>query len=287
VAATTSRRSTISLIAGFVTFHLTANAGDGDRAPLQDEQEADVKERAPMIGRERSVVQQVRDAVRQIIWTEKLGLGDRLPTEERLAERFGVSRPALREALRSLEQDGIIRTEHGRGRFVMAGAALKVERPITTFESVTEMLGGFGYKTTTRLLSMKQMPANEELAVGLHCSRGSPVVQIERLRSKAGRPILYSLDYVPAEIAGKPAMEIDWEASIVRTLRRCGVGPVASTARVSATALPEKAKAAWKLPDFGVALLITETCFTLDGLPILFARDFHHGKYFSFSFTRR
>lgn len=240
-----------------------------------------------MIGRERTIVQRVRDAVLQMIRTEKLGMGEKLPSEERLTEQFGVSRPALREALRGLEQDGILRTEHGRGRFVMAGAALQVERPITTFESVTDMLEGYGYKTTTRLLGVKALAATDELAEGLHCDVGSPVVQIERLRSKGGRPILYSLDYVPDEIAGQPASQIDWTGSVVQTLRRRGFGPIASTARVSATTLPEKASTAWNIPDFGAALLVTETCFTVDGLPILFSKDYHHGKFFSFSFARR
>lgn len=240
-----------------------------------------------MIGRERTIVQQVRDAVLNLIRTEKLGMGDRLPSEERLTEQFGVSRPALREALRGLEQDGILRTEHGRGRFVMAGAALQVERPITTFESVTDMLEGYGYKTTTRLLSVKSLAASEDLAEGLRCPLGTPVVQIERLRSKAGRPILYSLDYVPAEIAGQAAIDLDWATSVVQTLRRRGLGPIASTARVSATTLPDKAKSTWNIPDFGAALLVTETCFTVDGIAVLFAKDYHHGKYFSFSFARR
>lgn len=240
-----------------------------------------------MIGRERTIVQQVRDAVLQMIRVDKLGLGDKLPSEERLTERFGVSRPALREAFRALEQDGVIRTEHGRGRFIMAGAALQVDRPITTFESVTDMLEGYGYKTTTRLLSVKALAATEELAEGLHCAQGSPIVQIERLRSKGGRPILYSLDYVPAEIGGQAAIDIDWSGSVVQALRRRAFGPVASTARVSAAVVPEKARAAWAIPDFGPTLLVSETCFTVDGLPILFAKDYHHGKYFSFSFTRR
>jgi GntR family transcriptional regulator len=240
-----------------------------------------------MIGRERTIVQQVRDAVLALIRTEKLGMGDRLPSEERMTEVFGVSRPALREALRGLEQDGILRTEHGRGRFVMAGAALQVERPITTFESVTEMLEGYGYKTTTRLLSVESLAATEEIARGLHCAQGAPVVQIERLRSKGGRPILYSLDYVPAEIGGQAANEIDWSGSVVQTLKRRGMGPVASAARVAATALPEKARAAWSIPDFGATLLVSETCFSVDGIAILFAKDYHHGKYFSFSFARR
>lgn len=41
--------------------------------------------------------------------------GDRLPTEAQLAERFGVSRPSLREATKSLEFLGIVEARPGRG----------------------------------------------------------------------------------------------------------------------------------------------------------------------------
>ena len=59
-----------------------------------------------------------------------LKAGDRIPTEAELCAAFGVSRPSVREALRLLEQERLIVTEHGRGRFVTAAAALnqKVER---------------------------------------------------------------------------------------------------------------------------------------------------------------
>lgn len=44
--------------------------------------------------------------------------GDRLPTEEELADRTGVSRASVREALSALRLGGIIRTEVGKGTFV-------------------------------------------------------------------------------------------------------------------------------------------------------------------------
>src|SRR6056297_267610 len=45
-------------------------------------------------------------------------IGDRLPTEEELAEKTGVSRASVREALAALRLGGLIRTKVGKGTFV-------------------------------------------------------------------------------------------------------------------------------------------------------------------------
>lgn len=47
---------------------------------------------------------------------QHLAPGDKLPTEEALAEQLGVSRPAVREALRSMEALGMIQSRQGSGR---------------------------------------------------------------------------------------------------------------------------------------------------------------------------
>ena len=44
--------------------------------------------------------------------------GDRLPSERELAERFGVSRPSLREAIASLDKKGLLVSKANSGIFV-------------------------------------------------------------------------------------------------------------------------------------------------------------------------
>lgn len=62
------------------------------------------------------IVQQIQDSIR----SGRLKPGDRLPPERDLAERFGVSRVTVRDALRSLEVLGLIRIRVGAagGAFV-------------------------------------------------------------------------------------------------------------------------------------------------------------------------
>lgn len=60
------------------------------------------------------VVAQIEEMILQGILRE----GSRLPAERELAERFDVSRPKVREALKRLEANGLINVRHGEGTFV-------------------------------------------------------------------------------------------------------------------------------------------------------------------------
>src|SRR5262245_19566055 len=66
-------------------------------------------------GRAREKPQQIADELRQLIVSGKFSEGDSLGHEPELVERFGVSRPSLREALRILEAKGLISVVRGRG----------------------------------------------------------------------------------------------------------------------------------------------------------------------------
>jgi GntR family transcriptional regulator, transcriptional repressor for pyruvate dehydrogenase complex len=62
----------------------------------------------------------IADQIRHQMAAGRLRVGDRLPPERELAEQFGVSRNTLREALRSLENAGLLRLQKGAwgGAFV-------------------------------------------------------------------------------------------------------------------------------------------------------------------------
>ena len=104
---------------------------------------------------------QVRDGIADAIRTGELRPGQQMPGERELAERLAVGRSTLREPLRLLERNGLVDVFHGRGRFVSALATLHADRPVTEFESVTEMLEGLGYTESNRVLRVEQASATE------------------------------------------------------------------------------------------------------------------------------
>ncbi|OCP36002.1 GntR family transcriptional regulator [Ensifer sp. LC163] len=235
----------------------------------------------------RTLAIQLRDRIADLIRLEGLKPGEKLPTEAQLTQRFKISRPALREALKLLEQDDVIYVEHGRGRFVSALSAVQVDRPITVFESVTDMARHYGYTTVNKVLSISEETPDTRVADSLHLSPAGRVIRIERIRLHDDEPILYCIDYVPRSIIPAKLYDLDWSGSLMDLLEEYGSRPRMSAASVSSVMLPDDVIERHDLRDFGPALLITETCFTAAGVPVNYAIDYHRGSHFSFSLTRK
>lgn len=71
------------------------------------------------------VSERIARRVLDVIESERLTPGSRLPAERELATMLGVSRPSLREAMRTLEARGRVDIRHGQGVFVTEPAATR------------------------------------------------------------------------------------------------------------------------------------------------------------------
>ena len=235
----------------------------------------------------RTVAQRMRDDILALVKAEGLRPGDRIPTEAELRERFGSSRPAIREALKLLEQDGVVDVEHGRGRFLTAAGTLQVHRPITRFESITEMGEALGYAYENRVLSVSEQKPERGVAAALRLLPGETAIRLERLRLHDGEPLIYGLAWIRRSAVPRRIYEVDWGGSLLDLLEGFGSRPRMSLASVRATVLPPEAVERHELGDFGPALVIEETALTQAGQPVIRAADFHRGSHFAFDFARK
>jgi DNA-binding FadR family transcriptional regulator len=70
------------------------------------------------IKKRQTLADQLYGQILEQIVSNKLKQGERLPSENRIATAFGVSRPVVREALRKLQEDGLAEARRGVGTFV-------------------------------------------------------------------------------------------------------------------------------------------------------------------------
>ena len=235
----------------------------------------------------RPLAVQVRDGIAEAIRRGDLLPGEQMPGEHDLAERFAVGRSTLREALRLLERDGLVDVFHGRGRFVSPLATLHADRPVTAFESVTEMLEGLGHTVTNRVLRVEEAAASELQALGLALATGAPIVLLERLRLAGGDPLIYSVNAIDRNLIPGEVTDHDWSGSAIALLAGLGARVVTSTAAISAAWLPKSAARVMGDRAGQPWLCVTESCMCDDGRVALHAVDYHRGENFAFNVIRR
>ena len=88
----------------------------------------------------RRLYQQVADQIRELIEGGEFQSGTRLPAERELAQKLGVSRPSLREALIALEIDGSVEIRMGSGVYVLPEPVSRPSRTKSLGESPSELM---------------------------------------------------------------------------------------------------------------------------------------------------
>ncbi len=227
----------------------------------------------------------VRDGIRRLIAERELALGDRLPSEAELSGQFQVARTTVREALKLLEQDGLIDVRQGAGRFISFMPPL--EQPITRLEGVTQMLRGMGFEVTNKVLDVSEVKASAQEITALRLYPGATVIRLERMRLQGEIPLIYSVDVVRRDAIEGDIAAKDWTGSLIDMLAERGLAITSAQTQFLATTLPRSIAQRLQLDPKEPWLLFVETMFTEGGQPIICGHDYYRGDAISFNVIRR
>jgi GntR family transcriptional regulator len=173
--------------------------------------------------------------------------GEQIPTETSLAERFGVSKITVRQALRDLVDLGYIRREQGRGTFVSKAKLSQGPRELTSF---SEEMRRHHLPAQTKVLEQKLQGADAATAEALHIAIGEPIIVLKRLRIAAGEPMGIQTAHIPEALAPK-LVELDLENVSLYEVLESRFGLFPAKAREAYTAVLAEAEDAALL---GIAL---------------------------------
>ncbi|WP_164833254.1 MULTISPECIES: phosphonate metabolism transcriptional regulator PhnF [Sinorhizobium] len=143
-----------------------------------------------------AIWQNISDTLVKEIEGGVLEPGGRLPGDVELATRFGVNRHTVRRALSHLQARGLVRSERGRGTFVVEDAIAYHFGTQTRFEQ--NLLENMRVPTR-QLLSSIAYPAPAAIADQLQIKAGSPILTVTLLGEANGIPIHYALIHFPVE----------------------------------------------------------------------------------------
>ena len=133
---------------------------------------------------------QIQRDIEISIATNRLRPGDMVPGEVELANRYGVSRVTVRQALTELVTEGLLHRLQGKGTFVSQPMIQRVEPNVTSF--FYEMLES-GRKPTAKAWSEVREPDPETRRI-LNLDPSERVVITRRIRYVDGEPIVYQVN---------------------------------------------------------------------------------------------
>ena len=145
-------------------------------------------------------------AIQEAVKQGKFPPGTQLPPEMELLHMLGVSRTTLREALRILEEQRLIRKRRGLGTFVLERAIIK---DMSQNFGITEMISQAGYTPGTRDFNIYLEPASKTVAGKLSISSESTLVVIDRVRTANDTPVVWTRDIMPKEYLGSWMPTVD------------------------------------------------------------------------------
>ncbi|MEY8357188.1 GntR family transcriptional regulator [Lachnospiraceae bacterium 54-53] len=142
--------------------------------------------------------EQLKDCLIKAIRNGTLTPGQKLPTEEEICRKFGISRPVVRQAYGELEKLRMLERKRGSGSFVKANT----DRGVFLMQLVSyrEELAMIGMKSGTDLKKKEVSPYHAQIYEKLCLEPKQRCLHLERMRYADNKPFTYIENYVPMDL---------------------------------------------------------------------------------------
>src|SRR6266496_2348988 len=158
---------------------------------------------------DRAVFRQIADHLRAAIGRGRLAEGDQLPSEAQLMAHYGVARMTARNALRLLQDEGLITAEHGRGVYVRSRPPVRrLASDRFAHRHRKEGKAAFsieaeqhGVSPAVDMIKVSEAKPPAEVADRLKIGDDDQVVVRSRRYLLDARPVETAISYIPADLA--------------------------------------------------------------------------------------
>lgn len=223
--------------------------------------------------------QEVAQKIENKIIEENLSQGTKLPSVGELVTEYEVSKNTILQTLKVLENRGVIYQVQGSGIFVRR----KRRKGYITLLENQGFTGDLSYvDMKSKLISLKTIPATEEVANNLHCSIGEEVYQIKRVQYINGQVLCVEESYYKMSVVTFLNDAIA-EGSIFQYLAKgLNVHIGFSDKYLSVHKAKGEIAVHLELPEDSPMLLVEEIYYSNSGEPFDFAKNYYHYEHSQF-----
>lgn len=147
------------------------------------------------IGVQTSLPQQLADALRARIRATEWAAGQQLPTEAELVSQYGVSRATVRQAIKDLENQGLVVVQRGRGTFMAEHTG--IHAGMQELASISATIADMGFKPAMRYRRRTIRRATAAEIEQFDLTDGAEILDIQRKILADGRTVAFSYDVLP------------------------------------------------------------------------------------------
>jgi GntR family transcriptional regulator len=203
--------------------------------------------------------------------------GARIPSETALAERYGVTRMTVRQAVDGLITDGLVTRRQGSGTYVLR--PLQAQRALNRLTGFTEDMHAQGHRATSVELERGEREPSPFVQEQLELQAGAHVILLERLRTVEHDPVAVHRVWLPLWLAPELARRSIDGASLYQTLEQdLGVRLGSARQRITAVAATKRQAELLRVSR-GSPLLFTERVTRdVNNRPVEFAESWSTPK---------
>jgi GntR family transcriptional regulator len=141
---------------------------------------------------------QLKEIFREKIDTGELKPGDLVPSERELSEKYTISRPTIRQALKELVNEGLLRREKGRGTFVSEPKINYgfIQKLTTFYDDMVEK----GYTMKTKVIKQEIKPISKAMAIKLNIDEDESIIYLARVRYIENEPVVSVVNHIPYKL---------------------------------------------------------------------------------------
>jgi GntR family transcriptional regulator len=226
----------------------------------------------------------LRNELLEEMTSSQLPPGTKLPTEDELATRFGVSRATVREAVGSLVEAGYVTRRRGSGTYV--AERRQMPHTLDSTLSYLAMIESAGAHAGMRVLDAA-IEACSTADSPLQLNQGEKVLAVERVRTADDHPVIYSRDRIPARHLRTDLDLQDLDPSLFSLLRSSGHAADHATATLRAVASTDRTAKVLGVGRGKPLLYIEEIDYDRDGTPVMLSREWHVSEAFDVRINRQ